>query len=36
MKCRLKGVKETSSEDGVVGIRHVYHIESYVLGVSIG
>jgi hypothetical protein len=31
MKCHLKGVKETSSKDGIVGILHVYHIKSYVL-----
>jgi hypothetical protein len=36
MQCHLKGVKETSPEDGIVGIRHVYHIESYVLGAVIG
>jgi hypothetical protein len=28
MKCHLEGVEETSFEDGIVGIEHVYHIES--------
>jgi hypothetical protein len=35
MKCHLKGLKETSSEDEVVGLRHVYYIKSYVLSAGI-
>jgi hypothetical protein len=35
MKCCFEGVEQTSCEDGVVGIGHVYHIESYVLNASI-
>jgi hypothetical protein len=35
MKHCFEGVKKTPSEDGVVGIGHVYHIESYVLSAGI-
>jgi hypothetical protein len=31
----FEGVEETSSEDGVVRIIHVHHIEGYVLGTSV-
>jgi hypothetical protein len=36
MKCCFESFEETSSEDGVVGIRHIYYIKSYVHGAGIG
>jgi hypothetical protein len=31
MQHNFEGVKETPSEDGVVGIGHVHHIAGYIL-----
>jgi hypothetical protein len=36
MKRYFEGVEETLFKDGVVGITHVHHVESYVLGASVG
>jgi hypothetical protein len=35
MKPCFEGVEKAPSEDGVIGIGHVYHIEGYVLSVGI-
>jgi hypothetical protein len=35
-ECCFKGVEKTPSEDGIVRITHIHHIEGYILNVSIG
>jgi hypothetical protein len=35
MKRYFEGVKKAPSEDGVVGIGHVYHVKGYVLSSGI-